>query len=1038
MEDVSLTNSRSGLRQLLGVARGRPLAIIVLLVIVIAETLHALPKPVQERYPAWLSETVAVLHSPLESAQAALFDSYQQFSPREPQSQPVTVVAIDEKSLQKFGQWPWPRDVLAKLVNTLDFYEPDAIGLDFYMPEPDQNSIEKLASRLAPEQTYLLDELNALPSSDFQLSMALSSTRSVLAAAGFGFSTYTTTDQLFSIPVSTQGEDPLPFVTNYPQVLASLPELQQAAAGQALLSVPGTARPVRKLALIMAVNGELVPTLALEMLRVATYSEAIEVASSRTGVDEVRVADLAIKPQHNTDVWLHYAPIATTGARYLSASDLFSGNFDPVMLENKLVLIGLTGAGLSDMRFTSLGEQVPGVEIHAQLVESLFDGALLKRPGWMPWVEILMIASAGLLLIWFAPRPESWVGAVLKFHPALSFGAVLAFAGLMMGLGYFAFWSWGILFSATSVVIGSSLVLGIFIINTLLDNLGEAQARLARLVQNGIALARVHDRDALLEMTLDGVDEITPCEASVILLKSEDNKLSAVHQRGLQAEWEEVIDLQAASEQSGVLGRAFTAAGLIQLSPGDTELMTARWSGLTTRSGKSVRSLLVVPMLLSDKTVWGVVVLINALDPISGDVVNFDPKNEHFVDALATQTAVVIENQDLVEAQEKMLDAMIKMVAGAIDAKSPYTGGHCERVPELAIMLCRAANQTREGALADFALTTEDEWREFTIAAWLHDCGKVTTPEHVVDKATKLETIYNRIHEVRTRFEVLLRDARIERLQAIHERGVEPEEADRVFAARKQQLLDDFAFLAKCNEGGEFLEQDKIDRIHAIGSQTWTRHFDNCLGLSEDERKRLGNQEEQRLPVTEPLLSDRPEHLVERPPTAALDEKFGFKMEIPEYLYNHGELHNLVISRGTLTAEERFKINEHIIQTIFILEQMPFPPNLSRIPEIAGGHHETLIGTGYPRKLTRDELSIPARIMAIADIFEALTASDRPYKKAKTLSESIRILSFFKKDQHIDPDLFDLFLTSGIYKQYAERFLSEDQIDEVDISQYLG
>lgn len=188
----------------------------------------------------------------------------------------------------------------------------------------------------------------------------------------------------------------------------------------------------------------------------------------------------------------------------------------------------------------------------------------------------------------------------------------------------------------------------------------------------------------------------------------------------------------------------------------------------------------------------------------------------------------------------------------------------------------------------------------------------------------------------------------------------------------------------------------------------------------------------------EPLLADRPEHLIERPPSKALDERFGFRMEIPDYLYNHGELHNLVVSRGTLTDEERFKINEHIIQTIYILEQMPFPPNLSRIPEIAGNHHETLIGTGYPRKLTAEQLSIPARIMAIADIFEALTASDRPYKKAKTLSESIRILSFFKKDQHIDPDLFDLFLTSGVYLEYAERFLAPEQIDAVDIEQYLG
>ncbi len=1038
MEVTNLTSRRSAMRQLLGVARGRPLAIIVLLLVLLSEVLFAMPKPVKDLYPHWLSGVVDILHSPFESAQLALFDSYQHVSPRVPQSQPVTILAIDEKSLQKFGQWPWPRDVLANLINTLDFYEPAAIGLDFYMPEPDQNSLEKLVARLAPEQTYLLKDLAAMPSSDFQLAMSLSSTRSVVAAAGFGFSTYTTSDSLFTVPVETQGESPLPFITNYPQVLSSLPEFQQAAAGQALLSVPDTAGPVRKMALVMAVNGDLVPTLAMEMLRVAAGSDAIRVVTSSTGVQQVQVADLSVRTQHNSDVWLHYAPLETTGVRYLSAADLITGNFDPVMLKSKLVVIGLTGAGLSDMRFTALGEQVPGVEIHAQLMESLFDGSLLKRPFWLPWTEILMVACVGLFLIWYAPRPETWVGALLKYRPAQSLGIVVVFGIVMIVLGYFIFWAWSVLFSASSVVIGSSLVLGIFIINTILESLTEAQSRLGRLVQNGIALARVHDRESLLDMTLDGVDEITPCEASVILLKSDNSQLSAVHQRGLQVEWSEHVDLKNPEELAGVFGRVFKQADLVQLDHGNAEFSQTRWSELKTSSGKRVQSVLAVPMLLSDTSVGGVVVLINAIDPISRDVVNFDKKNEHFVDALATQTAVVIENQDLVEAQEKMLDAMIKMVAGAIDAKSPYTGGHCERVPELAMMLCQAASQASQGPLADFALTTDDEWREFTIAAWLHDCGKVTTPEHVVDKATKLETIYNRIHEVRTRFEVLLRDADIERLKAIYEQGLSTEEADEAFLSRKQQLLDDFSFLAMCNVGGEFLEEDKIERIRSIGRQTWTRHFDNRLGLSEDEYKRLPADDGESLPVIEQLLSDRPEHLILRPPSAALDEKFGFKMEVPEHLYNHGELHNLVVSRGTLTAEERFKINEHIIQTIFILEQMPFPPNLSRIPEIAGGHHETLIGTGYPRKLTKDELSIPARVMAIADIFEALTASDRPYKKAKTLSESIRILSFFKKDQHIDPDLFDLFLTSGIYLEYAKRFLSEDQIDEVDISQYLG
>jgi HD domain len=192
------------------------------------------------------------------------------------------------------------------------------------------------------------------------------------------------------------------------------------------------------------------------------------------------------------------------------------------------------------------------------------------------------------------------------------------------------------------------------------------------------------------------------------------------------------------------------------------------------------------------------------------------------------------------------------------------------------------------------------------------------------------------------------------------------------------------------------------------------------------------------IPALEKLLDDKPEHVVARPPTAASDPRFGFKMDVPEYLYNHGELHNLCVSRGTLTPEERYKINEHIMQTITMLDAMPFPKNLKRVPEYAGTHHETLTGKGYPRRLRAEQLSIPARIMAVADIFEALTASDRPYKKSKSLSEAIEILWGFKRRGHIDADVFDLFLTSGVYLRYARRFLAPELIDAVDIEKYTG
>jgi len=381
------------------------------------------------------------------------------------------------------------------------------------------------------------------------------------------------------------------------------------------------------------------------------------------------------------------------------------------------------------------------------------------------------------------------------------------------------------------------------------------------------------------------------------------------------------------------------------------------------------------------------------------------------------------------KSQADLLDAIIKLIAEAIDAKSPYTGGHCERVPEIAILLLQEANRAKEGELKDFHLTSEEALKEFNIAAWLHDCGKVTTPEYVVDKATKLETIYNRIHEIRTRFEVLLRDAKIEELQG--------KISYKEFEEKKQKLQNDFAFIAEVNLGSEFMDEEKIAKVKEIAKYEWMRNFSDRLGLGELELQRFKNKEPM-LPVKEKLLSDKLEHIVKREHFDDADYKaHGFKEEVPKHLYNYGEVYNLCIQKGTLTPEERYKIDEHVIMSIKMLEKIPFPPYYAKIPEYAGNHHETLDGKGYPRKLTKKELSIPARIMAIADIFEALTASDRPYKKAKTLSESLKIMSFMAKEEHIDKELFALFLRSGVYKVYAEKYLKKEQLDRVNIENLL-
>jgi HD-GYP domain-containing protein (c-di-GMP phosphodiesterase class II) len=420
------------------------------------------------------------------------------------------------------------------------------------------------------------------------------------------------------------------------------------------------------------------------------------------------------------------------------------------------------------------------------------------------------------------------------------------------------------------------------------------------------------------------------------------------------------------------------------------------------------------------------------------DEVQRAPSRIREIDELSESMVEMVEAIRAHErAQRELMDSFIQLIAQAIDDKSPYTGGHCERVPELALMLAESATRSDLPAFRDFDLSDEERWREYRIAAWLHDCGKITTPEHVVDKGSKLETIYNRIHEVRMRFEVLWRDAEINYLRGLLDTPQDEPRLRQTLEQVRQQLQDDFRFVANCNVGGEFLDPDDQERLRSIAHITWQRHFDDRLGLSPVDELRLPDTPAPDLPATEQLLADKPEHLIERDRSTDYPPEFGIRMDVPHHLYNLGELYNLSISRGTLTAEDRFKINEHMISTIKMLESLPFPEELKNVPRYASTHHETMKGSGYPRKLPGEALSIPERLLAVADVFEALTASDRPYKKAKSVSVAIDILHKMVLDNHIDRDSFELFLREGVYRHYAERFLDPAQIDDVDVEKYL-
>ncbi len=385
------------------------------------------------------------------------------------------------------------------------------------------------------------------------------------------------------------------------------------------------------------------------------------------------------------------------------------------------------------------------------------------------------------------------------------------------------------------------------------------------------------------------------------------------------------------------------------------------------------------------------------------------------------------------ENQDRFVDGFISMISKAIDDKSPYTGGHCHKIPIIMNLIVEAASKSQDEVFKEFRNLTKEEIRQIEVAAKLHDCGKITTPEYVMDKSVKLETIYNRIHEIRTRFEVIYRDLKIKALENL------VKNEDKIILEKDLQielnkLQNEFAFIAQCNIGSEFLSNDAKDKIQNIAKKEWTRYFDDSLGLSNEEKKRyikpISNQEY--------LLDDKINHIVKREFFDFAEfEKFGFKMEVPNNLYNFGEIYNLCIEKGTINKEERFKINEHITATIKMLESLPFPKNLSKVTEFAGNHHETLIGTGYPRKLTKNEMSLTSRMMAVADIFEALSANDRPYKDTKKLSEVLKIMSYFVKDRHIDEDVFKLFVEEKIYLKYANNHLKKEQIDLENIEEVL-
>jgi len=531
------------------------------------------------------------------------------------------------------------------------------------------------------------------------------------------------------------------------------------------------------------------------------------------------------------------------------------------------------------------------------------------------------------------------------------------------------------------------------------------QNQISNMSAIGLALSKEKDMDKLLEMILLEAKRISNADGGTLYMMTDDQRLK----------FSIMITDSLNIHMGGTSGKEipFYPVKLYMDDGQPNKTMIAANAGLTgdtinipdaykakgfdfagtkafdEKTGYRSKSFLTVPLKNHEDEIIGVLQLLNAQDIKTKKVIPFSGSVQKSVEALSSQAAVAITNKNLIKDLEVLFESFIKLIASAIDAKSPYTGGHCSRVPEITMMLAESVNEINDGPFAGIQFT-DKEMYELKIAAWLHDCGKVATPEAVVDKGTKLETIYDRIHTVATRFEVLKRDEEIKYLKKklkiqkddslIENQKKEAlKKARTLYLKRIKQQDDDKSFIEESNVGGEFMSQDRKDRVNKIASYRW---------------KDNGS---------------------------------------PKPFFSEDEIYNLCISRGTLTPEERKIINDHIVVTIDMLEQLPYPKHLRNVPEFAGGHHEKLDGTGYPKGLNHSEMSVQAKIMAIADIFEALTARDRPYKKGKTLSQAMRILGFMKNDAHIDTELFEVFVKEKIYLKYAESFLEPEQIDEVEL-----
>jgi len=512
----------------------------------------------------------------------------------------------------------------------------------------------------------------------------------------------------------------------------------------------------------------------------------------------------------------------------------------------------------------------------------------------------------------------------------------------------------------------------------------KQQNYLEELIKIGQALSAEHNISKLLDMILTKSMEFTSADGGSLYLLDENeeelnfkiiiNKSLGTHLGGtsnLEVDWP-AVPLYSGGEPNYHNVSAYSVLKNKVVNINDVySIEEFDFSGskeFDQQNNYYSKAMLVIPLRHYDDSIIGVIQLINPMDEKSGEIKTFTDQDEEIIQALASQAAVSISNTKLISELRELLDSIIKMNASAIDKKSKFTGNHIARVASLTMIFARRLNRVNHGEFAEFEFSDE-QLDELKVAAWMHDVGKIITPNYIINKSRKLEKPFDRLEYVKLKFELYKRKLIINTLK-------KDQDLDEDIEEKVSRIDSDLEFLSSLNQNKVYPDEEILDKLENMASREIKLDGQKVDVLTREEKKSLAS-------------------------------KF-----------------------GTLTPEEREVIEEHAKDTMNLLQHISYPEWLKQVPEIASGHHEKLDGSGYPRGLTGDQLMTQTKILAISDIFEALTAPDRKYRDAGLkFSKVIEIMNDMVEKNHIDGDLFQVFMEEKIYEDFFEKWDDDRVLD---------